>query len=390
MSRSVRFVVAFLLIVGIAIGWGNLAATQSTLTQVSTISGSEFTWIFATVKVEDIAMCQNGTDAWAIGIGPGAFDDAVLFKITGVNTANPSVDQDSFIGFPDPSLDGTFPAGMGPRGYPGLEVDTACQNAYFGNFFGDSVVRVSLTTGELVWPEDFDADPSTGLFTEEQRVLSAPVDVKLNAPADDKLLVSSADGAAVMLDAATGTELANINTGGVGPGSIVTFANDWGAVLQNDQTIACIDFVDNSVSTVTGLGNNPFMGVATGDRAQFYVSNQGSNSVSVLSGSGCDKAVVKEIEVGASPRHIALSPDEAFLYVSNSTDNTVSVIDTAAFSVIETLQVVTDEPAPVGMLTVSNNNRYLYVFWEGGTKGTPGTFQIQGFDTSKLYGGSLD
>ncbi len=381
MKRFSRTLLLVLLVGGLSIGAVYMATTQDRVVQVASIPGSDFVFIFASVKVEDIVMCENGTDAWAIGIGPGPFDDAMLFKITGVDTASPSVDPNSFIEFPDPYLDGSFPAGMGPRGFPGLAVSIDCANAYFSNFFLDSVAKVDLGAGELVWPAEY-TDDTVAQF----RTIGAPVDVQLNFTADDKLLVSSADGALYVLDAVMGTELSMIETGGIGPGSVIAIGNSYAMVVQNSQDIACVDLSNDRVTTLGGLGTNPFMGVASNDGKRVYVSNQGSDSLAVYSGLGCNKGAIATIDVGDAPRHLALSPDNRYLYASNSMDNTVSIIDTRSLSVVETLEVVGQgEPAPVGVVAVSKNNRYLYVFWEGGPKGTPGQFEIEVFDVSGLY-----
>jgi YVTN family beta-propeller protein len=358
-----------------------MATTQDRVTKVASIPGSDFVFIFASVKVEDIVMCENGTDAWAIGIGPGPFDDAMLFKITGVNTASPSVDPNSFIQFPDPYLDGTFPAGMGPRGFPGLAVSIDCTSAYFPNFFLDSVAKVDLGAGELVWPAEYTDDT-----VDQFRTIGAPVDVQLNSPADDTLYVSSADGALYVLNAASGSEVKMVETGGIGPGSVVAIGNSYAMVVQNSQDIACIDMSNDKVKTLGGLGTNPYMGLASNDGQLVYISNQGSNTVTAYAGLGCNKSPIATISVGNAPRHLALSPDNRYLYVSNSLDNTVSIIDTRSLSVVETLEVAgKGEPAPVGVVTVSKDNRYLYAFWEGGPKGTPGQFEIEVFDVSGLY-----
>lgn len=381
MKRAVRYLLLLLLVGGFTVGMLQPATTQSRVTQVAAISGSEFIWIFAPVKIEDIVMCADGSAAWAVGIGPGPFDDMLLFKINGVSTGSPSVDPDSFIEFPDPFLDGNFPAGMGPRGFPGMSVDIACNFAYVPNFFLDSVAKIDLNAKAIVWPAGYDAETAESL-----RTITAPVDAQLNSPADNKVLVSSADGALYTLDAATGDVLSVVETGGIGPGSVVTAGNSYAFVVQNSQDIACVDQKSGRVTTIGGLGVNPFMAVASSDKTTLYVSNQGSNSVSVLSGLGCNKRVVAEIPVGNAPRHLALSPDNRYLYVSNSLDNTVTVIDTRTLSVAETIAVTpAGEPAPVGVVAVSTNNRYLYVFWEGGPRGTPGTFQIYVYDVSGLY-----
>lgn len=486
------------------------------MSQVATISGDEFVWIFAPVKIEDIVMCADGSTAWAVGIGPGPFDDMLLFKITGVDTASPSVDPDSFIEFPDPFLGGTYPAGMGPRGFPGLAVDSTCSYAYVPNFFLDSVVKIDLQAKAIVWPADYTVETF-----EAMRTIPSPVDVQLTEDGTRLIVSNSATGEVTILDEATGEALTKFSSRGIGPGGIALFdafglrlngeggpkgtdgvsitlldsfgqapsyydvqytwtadgapvgdaqvaylaqtievgvkadggltlniralgrgsvqaespaganglhvevqgvaapvamtvnwtkagaavetaqlstaafdvsvtASPRAAVVQNSRDIACVDLevnaLDELTPTVTGLKTNPFMALASTDSSRLYVSNQGANSVSVLEGLGCGKQVIAEIPVGNAPRHIALSPDGKLLYVSNSIDNTVSVIDTGTLSVIETIQAVEPgQPAPVGLVTVSKDGRYLYVFWEGGPKGGPGTFEIRIFDVSGLY-----
>lgn len=518
MHKIVRYSLLLLIVGGlIGVGMSQIAVTQDRVTQVAAISGDDFTWIFAPVKIEDIVMCENGTEAWAVGIGPGPFDDMLLFKITGVDTDSPSVDPDSFIEFPDPFLDGTFPAGMGPRGYPGMAIDSSCSYTYVPNFFLDSVAKIDLSAKELVWPAGYSADN-----VDEFRTIPSPVDVQLTEDETRLIVSNSSTSQVTILDAETGNTIKTISSRGIGPGGIATFdtfglalngeaapkgadgvsitlldsfgqapsyydvqytwtadgesisdaqvayfaqtievgvkadgglsltiyalgdqrpiqaespagANglhvevqnvaapvamtvDWtkagtslegaqmsatafdvgvttsprAAVVQNSQDLACVDLeanqLDEFAPTISGLGTNPFMVVASHDSSRLYVSNQGSNTVSVLEGLGCEKSVIAEIPVGNAPRHMALSPDNKFLYVSNSIDNTVSVIDTGSLSVVETIQVVAKgEPAPVGMVAINKTGQYLYVFWEGGPKGTPGTFEIRVFDVSGLY-----
>lgn len=386
MHKFMRYALALLLVAGVSLGVVYPAVTHS-IDKVSTITGrvGGFNWDGnGPVKIEDVVTCANG-DAWALGIGPGSLDDAVLFHVTGMNSGSPKVA--GFVGFGDPNLDGTYPAGMGPRGYPGLTVSFDCSTAYFGNFFGGSVVSVDLDAGVLNWPANFVADDTTGLFTADTRILGAPVDVQLNGIADTRLYVGDSDGSIVVMNASTGKVLATYKTSGIGPGSVVAGGDAWVAALQNRGGISCIDLVSGKEHKVAAksLGINPFMAVASGDQNRIYVSNQGSNSVSVLSGGGCAKSVVKTISVGNAPRHMALSPDNMFLYVSNSLDNTISVISASSLSVVATIDVATNDPAPVGHVVVSNNNRYLYVFYEGGPRSAAGTFQFIGYNVEALY-----
>jgi YVTN family beta-propeller protein len=529
---------------GLIYSVSEIAVTQSSATVVKKI-----TWSRGKGKIEDIAMCANGKDAWITSIGPGSLDDLNLYKMTGVDTASPKLtgdhvffgDNDDFAG-EGKGLNGGngLPAGMGPRGYPGVSVDSSCQFAYVPSFFLDSVVKVDMTVGAaktaasaqssdgtvsqndgtIVWPANYIADHTNSLgdsvIADALRTIPRPVDARLNSDESKVVVSSSKDATVYVLDAATGNILAKIPTGGVGTGSLAVFntlglsfngasidgANgasfniggfdlkyswtqdgkpvgavkngfviysmtlnakadgSWhlstkdgksfsqidedspsgangvhfelqgvknpvgsytwtkdgkalgaaqilttlavdldatanaprAAAIESSRDVACVDLSSNKIAgavtanPIGGLGINPFMGLASSDGSRLYVSNQGSNSVTVLDGIGCGKSVVATIAVGTAPRHLALSSDNRFLYVANSLDNTVSVIDTGSLKVVNTIQVAAKgEPAPVGELAVSNDNHFLYAFWEGGFKGSPGAAQIWVFDVSGLY-----
>jgi YVTN family beta-propeller protein len=66
---------------------------------------------------------------------------------------------------------------------------------------------------------------------------------------------------------------------------------------------------------------------STAEAAPFaYVTNQGSNNVSVID--TATNAVVVTIAVGNNPYGMTGTPDGKHVYVTNSASNTVSVIDT--------------------------------------------------------------
>ncbi len=66
-----------------------------------------------------------------------------------------------------------------------------------------------------------------------------------------------------------------------------------------------------------------------------YVTNQGSNTVSIIDSSS--NAVVGTVSVGASPRGIAFNPSNNDMYVVNFVSRTVSVIDSSANKVVDTI-----------------------------------------------------
>jgi YVTN family beta-propeller protein len=88
-----------------------------------------------------------------------------------------------------------------------------------------------------------------------------------------------------------------------------------------------------------------------------YVTNQGSNSVSVID-TQTNRVVGPPIPVGTTPAQIAISPDGRFAYVTNQGSNSVSVIDT------QTNQVV-GAPIPVGSeptgIAITPDGEFAYV-----------------------------
>jgi YVTN family beta-propeller protein len=86
----------------------------------------------------------------------------------------------------------------------------------------------------------------------------------------------------------------------------------------------------SSANTVDGIAMSP-------DGRYAYVSNLGSNSVSVLD--TASNTIVKTILVGTSPGGVAVTPDGAYVYVSNQGSNSVSVINAFNGAVIATIPV---------------------------------------------------
>ena len=68
-----------------------------------------------------------------------------------------------------------------------------------------------------------------------------------------------------------------------------------------------------------------------------YISNQGSNSVSVIN--TATNAVVATVGVGTNPSGVAVTPDGTRAYVANTGSNSVSVINTATNAVVATVAV---------------------------------------------------
>jgi len=83
--------------------------------------------------------------------------------------------------------------------------------------------------------------------------------------------------------------------------------------------------------------DNPWGIVISPDGTKVYVTNYGSNTVSVLS--TATNSIVATINVGVSPKGVTFFPDGTKVYVTNFGSNTVSVIDTATNTVTATVNV---------------------------------------------------
>src|SRR5216683_3937955 len=92
-----------------------------------------------------------------------------------------------------------------------------------------------------------------------------------------------------------------------------------------------------SVVQTIPVGSQPF-GVAQTPDGRLYVSNNGTNTISVVDPATANAYTVSPtITVGSGPGEIAIDPLANRAYVSNYTDSTVSVVDIAAGGVVATI-----------------------------------------------------
>ncbi len=90
-------------------------------------------------------------------------------------------------------------------------------------------------------------------------------------------------------------------------------------------TVTVIDVVNVRQDRVIPVGSNPTGLAVNSKRNEVYVVNTGSNSVSVIDAE--KKAVVSTIPVRQRPYFISVNADGTRAYVANSASNNVSVID---------------------------------------------------------------
>jgi YVTN family beta-propeller protein len=101
--------------------------------------------------------------------------------------------------------------------------------------------------------------------------------------------------------------------------------------------VVIIDGAQLQARSFVPVGVNPVAVACTTDGRKAYVSNKGSNTVSVISTK--DDTNQANLPVGNSPGPIAISLDNNYVFVANQGDGTISVIDTNSDTVTNTLPV---------------------------------------------------
>jgi YVTN family beta-propeller protein len=113
----------------------------------------------------------------------------------------------------------------------------------------------------------------------------------------------------------------------------------WLARIAVLSTLGCIAFTPPAFAQSAYITNffNPIGVAATPDTSTIYVTNLGSNTVSVID--AALNTVINTIPVGSSPIGVAVTPDGGAVFVVERGSNTVSVISTATNTITSTIAV---------------------------------------------------
>lgn len=312
--------------------------------------------------IEDIQMLDDQQTAVMVGIANS--DDARVYWY------NLSADE----------VDGYCDAGVlyGPRGNRGIAISLQGTYAYLTNYPIDTVSVIDLVNS----PRDGEECVQT-----ETTVLPKPTGVDITYPDSGTVLVTNSFSDSITVMDPAGEVISELEVG-FGPNSIVASGRQWAAVVNRyDDTVHVIDIPrSEDVAVVEGLDRVPHTACVDPAGNYVYAVDFVGNKVDVIKTGSW--SVVNKIPVGDSPRYCAMDTAGKFLYVANTIDKTVSVISTRAKAVVETIEVVPpEEPAPIGAIAVTKDNRYLYVWWTGGKSGTPADFVIFKYDVGQLFGG---
>jgi YVTN family beta-propeller protein len=128
-------------------------------------------------------------------------------------------------------------------------------------------------------------------------------------------------------------------------------------------TFSVVEAYTNELSSSYLIGRNPVRGLVTSDNSLLYVSNFGSDNVSVYA---IDEGrVIGSVGVGSRPDGLALTPNEDHLLVVDTKSGDVAVIRTTKTRYNSKISA---ERALVTMIPVGNqpNDIVIKAFRSGG------------------------
>ncbi len=133
-------------------------------------------------------------------------------------------------------------------------------------------------------------------------------------------------------------------------------SSDLATINPDTNTVSLVHADDNvGFRADVPVGTAPAKGAFTTNSNDFYVTNSGDNTVSVVSVS--NKNVGDVVQVGMSPYGIAVQPNNEYMYVANTGDNTVSIIRTSNKSVTSLPTGIA--PTDVGAVAGPEDNNEL-------------------------------
>ena len=186
-------------------------------------------------------------------------------------------------------------------------------------------------------------DPSSG--TVLGRVPTAPDPHEVTASPDGRLaFVASPGGGMSVIDIAARKEIRRVDPGpGSGPHDVLFSGGKVYFTIEGYKSIGRYDPQTNQIDWTLGIGQDgTHMFVLSSDMSTMFMSNRGSNSVTMAEGvtEGPSETTLTVIPVpGELPEGIDLSPDGREVWTATRNDGGVSIIDVASRQVVDTLDL---------------------------------------------------
>jgi len=271
-----------------------------------------------------------------------------VFAAQNIYVVNNSDNTVSVIDLASKNLVATVTVGSSPTG---IAYNPSDKKAYVVNR-GDNTISVIDTVNHIAagtvnvgpYPWYVAVDPTTHLIDLNQWVKGLPVNyVYVTSPVSNavNVLVTTFDGLLTLPGGDIKTDLPP----GIGAFNIVLDTADQKAYVVNchNSTISALDLKEKKmIATVTGLDNtDSFVGVGldTGLKKVYAVSDK-IDMMPVLD--AASMKVIAKVKVGKTAMNVAVDSSTHKAYVTNRGSNSVSVIDTRKDTVETTIPVGTE------------------------------------------------
>jgi len=229
--------------------------------------------------------------------------------------------------------------------------------------------------GTKVLVPNFGSGTVSVICTAANRVLAtipvglAPTAVAIDPTSTTAYVTNSGSGTVSVLSIPTHTVVSTI-TVGTGPLD-VTIARDGSRVYVSNNgsgtgnTVSVINPLTNTVITTITVGTAPNGLAISLDNSKLFVVNSVSENISVIStATNTTLSIIPVLPAGSNPQKIAANPvNPVFMYVTNFGSNSVSVISTTGLNVVTTVPVGVN---PLG-LDVTGDGTQVWVANSGGT-----------------------
>jgi YVTN family beta-propeller protein len=194
-------------------------------------------------------------------------------------------------------------------------------------------------------------------------------------PTGTKIYVANSDNTISVFDPDAGAVTATITQSmglGLNPvfvlpsldGSFVFVVNKGDGV--NPGSLNIIETIDDQVARILPLGVAPTFAYIDPHLLRLYVTNSGSNSVTVFDLTSINLGVIPGIttlatvNVGSGPVGVTALPDGTRFYTANSLSNDVTVVSATSYSVLKTVAVgqdpvwIASEPSSTKVYTANS------------------------------------
>lgn len=298
---------------------------------------------------------------------------------------------------------GEFGTINGLRGNPGLGINLPGDRLYVANYSADSVSVYDTTKGEL-GANKINPSPTVPSECEkEAKVASLSVrrptglvhnkfgNVNLKPP-HQVLVTSPPEDALVVLDATTELkDKPEIKVakriplkGCEGPGAVATDVSVAYVACRVSDNVVKVDMIAETVVASAPTGRAPTDLVLVRRLGKAYTADTSSDTVTVVNISGdMSSKRIKLCPPGLQttqcfPVAVTATSDAKFVFVALSSDQSISVICARTDTELTKFRAVPKVGnRPIQAMTVSPNNRYLYVSEEG--------ISVRVFDLNPLY-----